>query len=66
MMRAWIRSSAFFVVMAAMAAPASAQVFHSISFGFGVYTPRSFDSRVADDVLVADLTQPVIPVRILQ
>ena len=43
------------------AVPASAQVVHSISFGVGMFTPKSIDNRADGDVWVADLTQPVIP-----
>ena len=51
------------MALAAVAAPAAAQVrvVQSVSFGAGYFWPRSFDSRVTGDVLVADLSQPVIP-----
>jgi len=63
MMRTWIRLGAWTLAVMAIAAPAAAQVkvVHSVSFGVGYFWPRSFDSRVAGDVLVADLSQPVIP-----
>ena len=61
MMRTWIRASWLALALAAVAAPATAQIVHSISFGAGYFWPRSFDSRVTGDVLVADLTQPIIP-----
>jgi hypothetical protein len=45
--------------VAATAMPASAQVVHSISFGAGMFTPRSEDNRTTGDVWYADLNQPV-------
>lgn len=42
------------------ARPASAQVVHAVSFGVGIFTPKSVDNRVKGDVWVADLNQPVI------
>jgi hypothetical protein len=41
-----------------LAAPASAQVVQSLNLGVGGVFPRGLDSRVAGDVLVADLNQP--------
>ena len=61
MMRTWVRAAALSLGLVALAAPASAQVVQSVSFGFGYTWARSFDSRVPGDVLVADLTQPIIP-----
>src|SRR5262245_47939487 len=61
MRRAWVRAALLTLAVVAMATPASAQVVQSVSFGVGYFWPRSFDSRVQNDVLVADLTQPVIP-----
>ena len=63
MMRTWVRASALALALGAIAAPAAAQVrvVQSVSFGIGYFWPRSFDSRVAGDVLVADLTQPILP-----
>ncbi len=61
MIRTWVRASGLALVLATIAAPAAAQVVHSVSFGVGYFWPRSFDSRVTGDVLVADLTQPIIP-----
>jgi opacity protein-like surface antigen len=60
-MRTWIRASVFSAVLAGLAAPASAQVVHSLTLGLGVFMPRGMDSRVAGDTLVANLTQPLIP-----
>jgi hypothetical protein len=60
MMRSVFRAGSLMVVLAAMAAPASAQVIHSFTLGAGVFAPRSFDTRVAGDVLVANLTQPEV------
>jgi len=61
MRRTWFRAALLALGVMAMATSASAQVVHSVSFGVGYFWPRSFDSRVTGDVLVADLTQPVIP-----
>lgn len=44
----------------AVAAPASAQVVHAVSFGAGMFTPRSIDNRVEGDVWFEDLHQPII------
>lgn len=60
MMRTVIRTGVFAALMVGLAVPASAQVVHSLSFGLGLFSPRSFDSRVAGDVWVADLTQPEV------
>jgi len=50
------------LLFAAVAAPASAQIVQSVSFGAGFFQPRGFDRRVDGDVLVANLTQPdVLP-----
>ena len=38
-----------------IAAPASAQMVHSVSGGLGVFFPRGFDSRVTGDIWVEDL-----------
>lgn len=56
-------SSAGVLAMALMAVPAvaAAQIVHAVSFGAGITWPRSFDTRVTGDVLVANLTQPEIP-----
>ena len=45
------------LVIAALlvAAPASAQMVHSVSGGLGVFWPRGFDSRVTGDIWVEDL-----------
>jgi hypothetical protein len=40
----------------AVAAPASAQVVHSVTAGLGAFFPRGFDSRVGGDALVEDLS----------
>jgi hypothetical protein len=56
-----IRGVLFILLLTGFATPASAQLVHSISFGGGFFFPRGFDSRVEGDVLVANLTQPVIP-----
>jgi hypothetical protein len=36
-------------------------VVQSLGLGVGVFMPRGFDGRVDGDVLVANLTQPIIP-----
>jgi hypothetical protein len=61
MTRTLLRASVFGVVLMGLAVPASAQVVHSVSFGAGIFWPKAFDTRVANDVWVANLTQPVIP-----
>jgi len=60
-LRTVTRVSVLVVGMIALAAPASAQVVHSVSFGAGMFSPKSFDNRADGDVWVADLSQPVIP-----
>ena len=59
--RTVVRASVLSTALAGLAVPASAQVVHSVSFGVGMFTPRSYDSRADGDVWVANLTQPVIP-----
>jgi outer membrane protein W len=39
----------------AMAAPAAAQAVHSLHLGAGLFAPRSYDARPADDVWVENL-----------
>jgi hypothetical protein len=56
-----VRAASLTFILAALATPASAQVVQSLGFGAGWFTPRAFDARVTGDVLVADLTQPVVP-----
>jgi hypothetical protein len=48
------------LALAVWAAPASAQVIHSIQFGAGLVLPRGFDGREEGDVLVENLTGFVI------
>jgi len=48
-------------VTAAVATPAIAQVVHSVSFGAGMFFPKSEDQRATGDTWVANLNQPVIP-----
>jgi hypothetical protein len=55
------RIGLFMLFAAVLAAPATAQVVHAVSFGGGLFIPRAQDSRATGDVLVADLNQPVIP-----
>jgi hypothetical protein len=59
--RSIVQTSLFVLMLTAVAAPAAAQVVHSISFGAGLFVPRAEASRATGDVLVADLNQPVIP-----
>lgn len=58
--RALILAGGVVATVTVAAVPASAQVVHSISFGVGMFTPRSIDNRATGDVWVADLTQPAI------
>jgi hypothetical protein len=44
----------------AIPSTANAQIVHSASFGGGFFWPKGFDSRVEGDVLVANLSQPLI------
>ena len=60
MRRAIVRAMGGVLLMLAAAAPASAQVVQSRHVSFGVFSPRGFDSRSAGDVLVANLTRPVL------
>lgn len=43
------------VLALGMAAPAAAQIVHSVGFGAGLFAPRGLDARDADDVLVENL-----------
>jgi outer membrane protein W len=57
-----VRAISLAFVLVGVAAPASAQIVQSVAFGGGWFWPRSFDTRVDGDVLVANLTQPdVLP-----
>jgi hypothetical protein len=58
-----LRPAAIVLFIAALvsAAPASAQVVQSVSFGGGFFSPKGFDSRVDDDVLVRDAFGESIP-----
>jgi len=60
MTRLLVRVSLMCGLLLGMAGPASAQVVHSVSFGVGIFNPRAFDSRVAGDTLVANLTRPEV------
>lgn len=42
-------------VVITMAAPAAAQAVHSLHLGAGLFAPRSYDARAADDVWVENL-----------
>jgi len=55
-----IQAGLSLAILTGLARPAAAQVVHSISFGAGMFQPRSEASRATGDVLVADLHQPVI------
>jgi hypothetical protein len=56
MMRTFIRTSWLVGAFTLVAQSASAQIVQSLNVNFGAFLPRGFDSRVAGDVLVADLT----------
>jgi hypothetical protein len=60
MVRPW-KCAAGLLAVLLVAAPASAQVVHSVQFGFGAFFPRGFDARDADDVLVRNIVGEVIP-----
>ncbi|HEY7475426.1 MAG TPA: hypothetical protein VH679_10475 [Vicinamibacterales bacterium] len=60
MIRTAVRTSPFVLAALLAAAPASAQIVHSVNFGVGGVFPRGLDSRVAGDVLIADLNQPAL------
>jgi len=61
-MRTLVRAGCLMLAAMAVAAPASAQVVHSLTLGAGLFMPRGFDTRVDGDVLYANLTQPdVLP-----
>lgn len=59
--RVLARGSMLSLLLMALPAIAAAQVVHSVSFGAGIFWPRSLDTRADGDVLVANLTQPDIP-----
>lgn len=59
--RSIVRISILAVALSAVATPAFAQIVHSVSFGGGIFFPRSQDNRTTGDTLVANLNQPVIP-----
>jgi hypothetical protein len=44
----------------AVPSPAGAQVVQSVQFGGGYFWPKGFDGRVEGDVLVANLSQPLV------
>jgi hypothetical protein len=53
-MRNWLRTAGFALATTLIAVPASAQIVQSFNVGFGVFYPRSFDSRDVNDTLVAN------------
>jgi hypothetical protein len=55
MLRTLVRSGGILLATLLIAAPAAAQVVHSVHFGGGVFLPRGFDTRVDGDTLVANL-----------
>jgi hypothetical protein len=61
MMRTLFLVGGILVGLTAAAAPASAQIVHGVSFGTGMFTPRSVDNRVDGDVWYEDLHQPIVP-----
>ena len=60
MIRRAVRTSPLVLTALLFAAPASAQIVHSVHFGVGGFFPRGLDTRVAGDVLVANLHQPEV------
>lgn len=48
------------LILMAIPSTAGAQVVQSVTFGGGYFWPRGFDSRVEGDVLVANLSQPLV------
>jgi hypothetical protein len=53
-------ASALLVGLLAIPSTADAQLVQSVQFGGGYFWPKGFDSRVQGDVLVANLSQPLI------
>ena len=53
----WVSALLIFI---AIPSTAGAQVVQSVTFGGGYFWPKGFDSRVQGDVLVANLSQPVV------
>ena len=56
-----VRTGLMVVALCAIAAPAAAQIIHSVSFGAGLFMPKAEDQRATGDVWVANLNQPIIP-----
>lgn len=54
----WV--SALTLILLAFPSTAGAQLVQSVQFGGGYFWPRGFDSRVQGDVLVANLSQPIV------
>ena len=53
-------ASALLLILMAIPSTAGAQVVQSVTFGGGYFWPRGFDSRAQGDVLVANLSQPLV------
>ena len=51
---------ALLLILLAVPSTADAQVVQSVQFGGGYFWPKGYDSRVQGDVLVANLSQPLI------
>lgn len=57
-----LASALLLILVTLMAIPstAGAQVVQSVTFGGGYFWPKGYDSRVQGDVLVANLSQPIV------
>lgn len=56
MVRRWIHTSGVWLALMLAAVPASAQIVQSVNVGGGWIWPRGFESRVAGDTIVANLS----------
>lgn len=63
MLRTVTRVSGLFLVVACLAAPASAQIVQSLHLGGGAFLPRGEDGRVAEDVLIENLNSLAFKVK---
>lgn len=52
--------SALLLILVAIPSTAGAQVVQSVTFGGGYFFPKGFDGRTQGDVLVANLSQPLV------
>jgi hypothetical protein len=55
-------ASAVLLILLAVPSTADAQLVQSVTFGGGYFWPKGYDGRVQGDVLVANLTQPVVDI----